>query len=185
MFNMRLLLAVLVSLIFILVGLTYVTDEGYKKLIPKITEQELNAREKDDYNGEYSPQDLNDSEILSDVNQIDIDTLTRKKSPPSKPGAWSFKPLGSWVGSSNGKEIRTAAIKFDKTNYWLMVKDPENGNLTEKGVYDYQYNQVYFKPSDKRSYYMECIMISKNTLQLHGLGYSYNFERDDDLILDF
>jgi hypothetical protein len=167
MINTRVLMPTLILMAFIFIALTYVTNTERNKYLPGLRETGADAHE-------------------SEMNEAnDGSANSGRRYSPADTNAWSFKPTGSWSGFRTGKDENPVIIKFDRQHYWLLIKGNADGDILEKGTYEYQYNQIYFKPSNKRSYYMDSILISGNSLQLHGNGYTFILTRKNDIKIDF
>jgi hypothetical protein len=181
MFNIRIIIASIVTFILLLGVMSYVTDKGYEKIKPKLEEQKEKA--------------LNQKKELSDmirsqmedlgVSITDMDENAGDDFPDLHTGATPLRPIGTWMGIRKDESSRIALIKFDKSKYWLVIKDPERGDLTEKGEYEYYFDQIKFKPAARRNYSLDYEMISRKGFRLHGRNYFYTFEKTDKVKVDF
>ncbi len=184
MLNPRILIASVASSILILAATNYVTDRSYDKMMPNLEEQRQKVIERQKLFAGHMRKNLEDLGLSPE----DFDATH-----PPVPGQYpemektpiQYRPVGTWMGVRKGDVANMAVMKFDKRHYWLMIKDPIAGEITEKGKYDFHFESIRFKPENGEPYLMDYYMVSRKGIQLYGYDYSFNFEKADNIDLDF
>jgi hypothetical protein len=185
MLNPRILIASAASFILILATFNYVTNTGYDKVMPKLEERKQKVIERQKLFSEYIQEDLEDiGASTRDYETASVPQVTSDY-PGAERGSIARRPVGTWMGVKRGDEANMAVMRFDKQQYWLLIKDPMAGEITEKGRYDFQFDSIRFKPEDGEPYLMNYYMISGKGIQLYGYDYSFNFEKAENISLDF
>lgn len=185
MLNPRILIASAASFILILAATNYVTNTGYDKVMPKLEEQKQMIIERQKLFSGYIQEDLEDiGASTRDYETASVPQVTGE-SPGIERAPMPRRPVGTWMGVRRGDEANMAVMRFDKRQYWLMIKDPIAGEITEKGKYDFQFDSIRLKPEDGEPYLLNYYMISGKGIQLYGYDYSFNFEKADNIDLDF
>ena len=185
MFNLRIAAASMVTFILLLGVMSYVTDKGYDKVKPKIEEQKQKALQQQREFGKYIQQDLQGMGAPpSAYNGADIPPGSGEF-PEMGTSVRQLRPIGTWMGLRQGDGGKMAVMKFDKKNYWLVIKNPGAGETTEKGKYEYQFDRILFKPATGQEYSLEYYMISNKAIQLTNYQLSYALEKADNLKIDF
>ena len=185
MFNLRIVAASMVTFVLLLGVMSYVTDRGYDKIIPGIEQQKQKALEQQQKFGKYIQQDLEDlGAPPSAFNSADIPP-TANEFPEMGQPVRQLRPIGTWMGLRQGDGSQMAVMKFDKKNYWLVIKNPGAGETTEKGKYEYEFDRIRFKPENGKEYWLEYYMISNKAIQLTNYQLSYALEKADNLKIDF
>jgi len=185
MINIRIVLASMVTFVLLLGAMSYVTDKGYDKIMPKVEEQKQRALEQQKALNDMMQKGLNDMGVASESFNGEINDMIKQEYPDYKQGVRSLRPIGTWMGIRKGEGNKIAIMKFDKNRYWLMVKDPMGEDIKEKGKYDFQIVEILFYPNGQKSYNMQYDMFSNDGFQL-STGYtSYKLQRTEDVELDF
>jgi hypothetical protein len=183
MLNPRIMIASTASFIMILAAMNYVTNRNYHKMMPKL-EEEKEARQQELF-ARYIQKDL---ENLGDSPGEYGETLippVGDEYPETETYSRQSRPLGTWMGVRKGDETNIAVMRFDRMQYWLMIKDPVDGEITEKGKYDFQFGSIRLKPQDGEPYLLDYYIISRKGMQLYGYDYSFNFEKAENIELEF
>jgi hypothetical protein len=185
MFNPRILIASAASFILILAAVNYVTNTGYDKIMPKLEEQKQKIIERQKHFSGYIQEDLEDI----GASTRDYETASLPQVPGEYPeverAPMPRRPVGTWMGVRRGDEAYMAVMRFDKRRYWLMIKDPVAGEITEKGKYDFHFDSIRLNPEDGEPYLLDYYIVSGKGIQLYGYDYSFNFEKVDNIDLDF
>lgn len=185
MINMRIAVVSMVTFVVLLGVISFVADNGYDKVIPKIEAQKQKAKEQQLVLNKYMRENLEDLGASLETNGEDINEFMQGEYPDFQLSARQLRPIGTWMGIRKDDSNKIAIMKFDKRKYWLLIKDQAHGDFKEKGEYEYQITMIYFKPDNKPAYYMDYFMASKDGIQLYGNDFSYTFERDDNITLKF
>jgi len=185
MINIRIVLATMVTFVMLLAVMSYVTDKGYDKIIPKVEAQKQRALAQQKALNEMMQEGLNDMGVAAAPNAFDTNDMPNQEYANYKPRLRPSRPIGTWIGICEGESNKIAIMKFDKSQYWLIVKDPMGGDIKEKGQYDFQITDIFFEPVGKQGYNMQYDMFSNDGFQLASGYTSYNLQRTEDVDLDF
>ena len=183
--NIRIVVASMITFILFLGVMSFVTDRGYDKIMPIIEEQKQKALEQQKLLSELTQKNLEDLGISPSVYLDNMESRLKEEFPDYQSSIRPLRPIGTWIGVRKGKGNQIAVIKFEKSKYWLMIKDSVNGDIKEKGKYEYYFDQINFKPKDKSDYILDYLMVSHNGFQLFGDQLSYTFEKTDNIKIDF
>lgn len=186
MTNPRIFVAVVIAMVIFIGSMSWVTNRGIEKALPALEEQKQKAREKQQQQAEYIRQSLEDMGASEEVIQSALvppspEELSEYiiKSPSPR------KPVGTWVGVRKGDRTNMAFMKFDRNNYWMIVKGGPNGDYNEKGRYEFEFDRLYFTPYDGESYGLEYFMATLKNIELYSGDISFIFEKTKDIDIDF
>ena len=185
MLNPRILIASMASFIMILAAMNYVTNRNYDKMMPKLEEQKQKAAEQQEVFARYIQKDLENLGDSPGDYGVALIPPVPGEYPEMETYSRQSRPLGTWMGVRKGDETNIAVMRFDRIQYWLMIKDPIRGEITEKGKYDFQFDSIRLKPEDGEPYLLDYYMVSREGMQLYGYDYSFNFEKADNIDLNF
>lgn len=184
MLNPRILIASAASFILIFAATNYVTDRSYDKSMPKLEEQRQKIIERQKLFAGYMRKNLEDLGASPEDFEATLPPVPGQY-PEMEKIPIQYRPVGTWMGVRKGDEANMAVMRFDKRHYWLLIKDPIAGEITEKGKYDFHFECIRFKPEDGEPYLMDYYMVSRKGIQLYGYDYSFNFKKADNIDLDF
>ena len=182
---MRIIIASSLVFVGLMLIWGHIIDTGYEKMKPVLDEQKKRAQEQQELLAKYVQGELEDIGFAAFDSVFDFNHGMPEKSEYSHFQAPLMRPVGTWIGvrEDHGKKI--AILKFDRSNYWLVVKDGAGEDIKESGSYEYQYTQIRFKSNQGSQYWMDYTMYSKDAIELAGGNRSYMLEKTTGLKVDF
>jgi hypothetical protein len=183
--KIRTAVASTVSFLMLMSMMSFLANQGYNKVAPRLEEQKLQSEQNMKKIKQLVQNNLADMGTPVLYSEESVDDFLQKNFPGFDPDYHPRRPTGTWMGVRKGDDNKFAIIKFDGDEYWLITKDIVLGDQTEKGNYEYGYISLEFYPDKGTPYSMDYHMLSHNAIQLYGNDCSYNFERADELDLDF
>lgn len=185
MTNPRIFVAVVIAMVIIIGSMSWVTNIGIEKAMPALEEQKQKAKEIQNQQAEYIRQSLEDMGASEKI-------IRSALLPPSKEELSEYiikspsprKPVGTWTGVKKSDKTNMAFMKFDRDNYWLMIKGT-GGDYTEKGSYEFEFDRLYFTPNDGESYGLDYFMSTLKNIEFYGGGYSFTLEKTKNIKVDF
>ena len=186
MMNPRIFVAIVIALVIIIGSMSWVTNRGIEKALPVLEQQKQKALETQQQQAEYIRQSLEDMGASEEAIQAAL-------VPPSREEMSEYmitaphprKPVGTWAGVRKGDQTNMAFMKFDKKNYWMIVKGGPDGDYKEKGSYTFEFDMLNFTPKNGDPYFMEYFMSSLKTIEFYNGGVSFTFEKTKDIDIDF
>ncbi len=76
-------------------------------------------------------------------------------------------------------------MKFDKEDYWMIVKGGPDGGYKEKGRYEFNFDMIHFTPENGEPYTMDYFMPALKNIEFSRGDVSYVFEKTQEIDIDF
>lgn len=182
MIHKNTILVAIVMSALMMMAWSYIADKGYDKIKPAIEKKQKQLKadnQKFKERLKENIQDLGgDPSMLDNMKLSDLPEII-------KPGARPMRPIGTWMGTCKGEGTRVAMAKFDKSKYWLLLKDPVLGDITEKGKYEFLYDSIEFKPKGKSQYRADFDQVSSRSITIHIASATLMMEKTDNIKLNF
>ncbi len=182
--NMRIVLSSLVTFALLMFAWTYVTDKGYEKVKPKIEQQKKFIFERQEQVSKLMQEDTPELGTDEDIYKQVMKMVAPEEYEP-KASQNPIRPNGTYLGVLKGANTKIAMAKFTNNRYWIMINDNIEGDITEKGKYDFQITDIYFQPNGERDYFAEYEQLSPTSFRIFVGAGQYLFEKTDNVKLDF
>lgn len=182
MINLRVTLASTLTFALLLLLWIQLTQKGYENAAVLQEERNRKAAEQQEKSDSLAKKEMTDLEARAIENAKDIvpDEL-------ADPGmrARQRSPLGTWMGFREDDDKKAAFMKFDKENYWILIKNTSGDDIREHGKYEYNFDAINFMPEGEETYRLNYFMVSRDAIQLVGFDFYYNLKSGENEIIEF
>jgi hypothetical protein len=170
----------------VLGALSWVTDKGYDKIMPRLQEQQEQAVEAQRQHSELIRKGLEEMGASPEAIEAALTPPTPEEMTEySTTGPSPRRPIGTWIGVKKGDETNTAIMRFEKNRYWLTLENTSEGAISEKGRYIFEIDAVRFMPENGEEYTMEYYMVSTKGIQFFDGRNSFDLDKTEQVEIDF